>query len=511
MECRDSLTKTNLMKRISLIIIAVLSLISGIKAQNVEDALRYSQVFYGGTARFMSMGGAFTALGADMSSLSQNPAGLGVFRSSEVTISPQLNNINTSAGFNGVTSDYLYNFHLNQAGFVSNIISKKSGKGLISLNVGYSFNKTNNLNQSIRIDGINTSSSLADYWAGESYNIYKDELKDKVQDAFLAYDSYIIDTLSGSNNQYGTVFSNYGDNPPSVYGQKVHRLVSNEGYTGEHAISVGGNFSNKIFFGATFGISSIRYMSQFQHTESTDLDLASKFKRFTYTDYFEDKGTGYSFKLGTIIKPVEMLRIGLAFHSPVWYKIDEYFFENITSDFTSGDHYVSSNEPARYNYALATPLRLLAGVGIQIKKFALLSVDYEFADYSSAKFSETGDGYDYSDKNDSIKVHLKPTNNVRVGGEFRINKLYLRAGYSYYGKSYSHGEGNENENLFHSSISCGAGLREQNFSIDFAYTHYNYSQKYKMYPLDNSFYPAIADLDIKQNMFTLTLSYKFGF
>ena len=102
------------MKKLGLILIAVISMFTGILAQNVDDALRYSQIFYGGTARFMSMGGAFTALGGDISSLSQNPAGIGVFRSSEVTVTPQLFHINTAAGFNGTTSDYLYNFNLNQ-------------------------------------------------------------------------------------------------------------------------------------------------------------------------------------------------------------------------------------------------------------------------------------------------------------------------------------------------------------------------------------------------------------
>jgi hypothetical protein len=153
------------MKRISLIILIISSLLTGIIAQTVDDALRYSQVFYGGTARFMSMGGAFTALGADISSLSQNPAGLGVFRSSEFTITPQLFHINTSAGFNDkITSDYLYNFNLNQVGIVSNLISNSNETGLITLNLGYSFNKTNNLNQSMLIQGVGTTSSMADYW-----------------------------------------------------------------------------------------------------------------------------------------------------------------------------------------------------------------------------------------------------------------------------------------------------------------------------------------------------------
>jgi hypothetical protein len=156
------------MKRISLLILALITLFSTIAAQTVDDALRYSQIFYGGTARFMSMGGAFTALGGDMSSLSQNPAGIGVFRSSELTISPQLFHIRTTAGFKGTTTDYLYDFNLNQAGIVLNIISNENESGLVMLNFGYSFNKTNNLDQSIRIQGVSTSSSMADYWAGIS-------------------------------------------------------------------------------------------------------------------------------------------------------------------------------------------------------------------------------------------------------------------------------------------------------------------------------------------------------
>jgi hypothetical protein len=495
------------MKKISLIIVAVLSISAGIFAQNVDDALRYSQIFYGGTARFMSMGGAFTALGGDMSSLSQNPAGIGVFRSSELTITPQLFHINSSAGFNGISSDYLYNFNLNQAGIVSNIISNNSETGLITLNFGYSFNKTNNFYQNIMIQGASPTSSMADYWAGISEGT---NYKDLSGPEGIAYDAWIIDTITGSGGRsYGTVFSNYGDNPTSVYGQTIRRLVSYEGYTGEHAISIGGNYSNKIFFGATLGISRLKYTSHFEHLESTDIALASKFKDFTYTDHFENTGTGYSLKIGAIIKPIETLRIGLAFHSPTLYRINEYFYEDITSNFTDGGHYEFSNDPMRYSYALTTPFRALAGVAVQIKKIALLSADYEFVDYSIAKFSEIGDGYDYSEKNLNIKNSLKSASNIRLGGEIRLNKLYLRTGYGYYGKAFKPGE--DNENLDYSSISFGAGFREQNVSIDFAYTNYKYSQINILYPLDSSFNPERVNLSTIKNMFTVTLGYKFGY
>lgn len=498
------------MKRIFIIIFVILSIATGIKAQNVDDALRYSQIFYGGSARFNSMGGAFTALGGDISSLNQNPAGLGVFRSSEFTLSPQLYNTKTTADFNGKFSDNLYNFNINQIGFVGNLISHESG--LVSLNIAYSYNRMNNLSQSAIIQGVSNSSSMADYWAGQG-NIGNNGAGTNFHDLQgaegIAFDTWVMDTVTGSGgNKYGTVFSNYGDNATSTYGQTIRRLISNDGYIGEHSFSIGGNYSNTLFFGATLGVTQLRYTSDYEHLETSNVALPSAFQNFTYIDHYEDKGTGYSLKLGAIFKPVEAVRIGLAFHTPTWYKIDEYYYNDITSNFTDGGHFESSNDPSRFNYALATPFRVLAGIGVQIQKIALLSADYEFVDYSTAKFSQTGDNYDYTTKNLEIKNSLKPTSNIRLGGELRLKNLYLRSGYGYYGKPFKSGDANSN--LYYTSISAGVGIREQNFSIDFGYTNYNYSENYLLYPVATGIDPASANLGTSKNVFTLTLGYKFG-
>src|SRR4030042_925399 len=343
------------MKKTVVFLMIMLASFTGSYGQLADDALRYSQVFYTGTARFMSMGGAFTALGGDISSLSQNPAGIGVFRSSELSLTPQLFHIKTTASLNGSkTSDYIYNFNLAQAGMVANIIDNNSESGLLSLNFGYSFNKTNNLNQSIIIDGISDYSSLTEFWADKAEGYYKDELIDEVPDSYLAWETWLLDSLPGYNTSYGTVFSNYGDDPPSVYGQNMRRLVSYEGYTGENAISVGGNLSNKLYFGASLGISHLDYSSKYEHLESTDISLPSEFQSFNYTFYYSNKGTGYGLKMGVIYRPLEILRIGFAFHSPTLYKINEYVYDKISSRFTDGGKYQDSNEPRRYNYALST-------------------------------------------------------------------------------------------------------------------------------------------------------------
>ncbi len=495
------------MKKIIIILLSFLSVFSGLNAQNIDDALRYSQVFYGGTARFASMGGAFTAIGGDLSTYSQNPAGIGVFRSSDAAVTTQLLYNNTTSGYNnGLSSDYVYNFNLNQAGFVSNLFSSNKVNGLISFNFGYSFNKTNNFNQNAYINGVNKTSSMADYWAINSDGLYSNELSGAEG---LAYDAWIIDTITGTGGRYyETVYSNYGDNPPSVYGQTVRRFISTDGYTGEHAISFGSNYSNKLFLGATFGISQLRFSSYTEHIESTELKLPSQFKNFTYTDYYDNYGTGFTFKLGAIFKPVETLRIGLAYHAPVWYTIDEYFYDNISSKFTDGEHYEYSNDPLRFEYALTTPMRFLGGVAIQIKKVAILSADYEFVNYATARFENSGDGYNYSEKNRSIENSLQSASNFRVGGEYRMGKVYFRGGYGYYGKAFKPGE--DNEDLDYSSFSGGTGFRERNFYIDFAYTNFRYSKTYILYPLDSSYKPAISDISTVNNMFALTFGFKFG-
>ena len=493
------------MKRITLIIAAAFLTLAGTFAQNVDDALRYSQIFYGGTARFMSMGGAFTALGGDMSTFSQNPAGIGVFRSSEISFTPQLFHIGTSANFHGLSKDYLYNFNIGQIGLVSNLITNVKESGLISLNVGYSFNKTNNLNSSIRIQGNSSSNSLADAWADQSSGTYYSDLEGA---AGIAFDAYIFDTITGSGaTSYGTVFSNYGDNPPSIYGQNIRRLINNEGYTGEHAFSIGGNYSNKIYFGATLGINRLKYTGHYEHQETADYNLVSGFENFTYTEHFENTGTGISFKMGAIFKPVEFLRIGLAFHSPTLYRINEYYYDNVNSNFTGNEHYEYENEPTRYSYALTTPFRALAGVAVQIQKVALLSADYEFVDYTSARFSETGDNYDYSEKNSAIKNTLKPTSNIRLGGEYRWNKVYFRGGYGYYGKVFQSGE--VNDDMDYNSISFGLGFREENLNVDFGYTNIKNPQRYILYNTAEE--TALANLSTGRNLFTVTVGYKFGY
>lgn len=496
------------MKKTGLIILIALTMFLSGYGQNVDDALRYSQIFYGGTARFMSMGGAFTALGGDLSSLSLNPAGAGVFRSFEISITPQMFYNNTSSKFMGNSlSDFRYNFNLNQMGFVTNIISNDNETGLLNLNFAYSFNKTNNYFKNVTIEGVSNNTSMADSWNNSAQGTF---YRDLTNGAGLGFDAVIIDTITGSGGtSFGTIFSNYGEAANSTYGQTIRRFITDEGYNGEHAFSVGGNYSNEVFFGGTLGISTIDYVGHYEHLEFIDQNLIYDFKDFTYTNHFEARGTGVSLKLGTIIKPVDFIRIGLAFHTPVIYRIRETYYDNITSHFYNpiygSTNYESSNGPARYSYTLTTPFRVLAGVAVQIKKDALLSADYEFVDYSMARLSRGSDGYNFFNENRGIQDILKSSSNLRFGAEYRINTIYLRGGYAYYGKAFKPAE--INADTKYNGLSFGVGFRQSNFYFDLGYSNLSGSMKYLMY--DDPGYLEPTTIKTVKNTFTATIGFKF--
>lgn len=504
------------MKRAGLLIVAMIASVSSVCSQNVDDALRYSQIFYNGSARFNAMGGAFTALGGDLSSLSQNPAGLGVFRTSEISVSPQLFHFKSTSDYNDSrTEDYFSDFNLGQGGIVLNLKNNQSGSGLVTLNFGYSYSRTNNLDQSIKIQGHNENSSLVGYWRKISDGIIDTGLYDEVPDAYLGWYTGLLDTLAGFRDAYGTVYDNYGRNTTD-YSNQLTRIITNSGYTGEHSIAIGGNYSNRLYFGVSLAITRLSYESRYEHAESSDSTLASGFEDFNYTFFYRDNGTGYALKFGFIYKPIEPLRIGFAFHTPTYFTINEYVNDNIVTNINNSPfpgH--QQNNASWYSYHLTTPFRTSLGAAYQIGKLGVVSAEGEYAGYGMARFSTTAnDDYDYTRKNDAIKGSLKNAFNYRFGAEARVNsRLYFRGGYGYYGKTYATGD--VNENICYNSYSAGAGFREQNIYVDFGYTRITSPQKYILYEYYDDYLGKLvsssSNMNLNRNIFAVTFGYKFGY
>lgn len=477
------------------LIAAVLLMTFSMSAQNIDDALRYSKLFYQGTARFEGMGGAFTALGGDLTAISLNPAGIAVFRSTEFTVSTQVNFKDNNSNFGGYNNDYQFSqFSLGQIGLVTSMTMGR-GSGLNGLSFGYSYNRTNDYNTHIIIDGISDASSMADYWADISYGLYPDELGSKTSTGqyttveLMAYDAFLTDTLSSSSTSYASIFSRYGRANP-VYGQQTSRIIDNSGYKGEHTIVFGANMADKLYIGAGFGITTMNYTGHYQHTEIDAADDIFDFVDFTFIDHFDAEGTGWNFKIGAIFRPVEMMRIGFSFATPTYYNIDEYYFSNLSAflDYdTPGDvsddiESLTELTPGTYHYELNTPWRINTGIAFQIGTMGLISADYEYVDYTNAKFEHGADGYDFYDENEEIRYELKGASNFRVGAEVRIGPTYIRGGYKYYGSAFR--SGSLNEDASYNGYSAGVGYRQDKFFIDLSFSGLINDEKYMMYRND---------------------------
>jgi hypothetical protein len=466
------------MKRIFAIFIAACLILTTLRAQDEADAMRYSQNFYGGTARSMSMGGAFGALGGDFTSASLNPAGIGVYRSSEITFTPTILFDNTTSNYLGkTTGDNQYRFMLNNLGFVhTRLTGKDQGWAGVTFGVGYnqlnSFNR-NTMMSSIQLSGGAESSSLLDNFTNNANaGVWSDFYEQLAWDAnLMPYDS-----LAG---EY------WNDIRDAGYGQFQRRRIQESGGLGEFVFTMGANYSNKLYVGATFGIHRLNYTGYTDHTEMDDAGIIPYFDSFTFRETLETRGTGYAFKVGVIYRPISLIRLGLAFHLPTFYRIKEDFYTDMSSTFdaeTGEPDYFESSPYNQFDYWLRTPYRAIGSAAVQLGKLAIISADYEFTDYRQANFDSRGTDYGLLDQNDRIRAICKTASNLRTGSEVHLGPMYLRAGASFYDSPYrSILENGKNSDAWNIVMSGGLGFRSEKVFFDLSYARRVSEYQYWLY------------------------------
>lgn len=464
-------------------------------AQNDVDAMRYSQLTFGGTARFASMAGSMGALGGDISTLSFNPAGIGVFRKTEISISPSFFAGSTSSTYNGTNAgDRKLNFALGNIGIVGAIPLKeeKSG-GWEFLNFGFAYNQTNNFNNRVNVQGFSKNSSLLDNYVAAANGHTSTDF-----DLFstnLAYQTYLINP-NGAANQYSNVLQ------PN-YGEVQRKSVDMSGYMGETVISMGANYKSRVFIGGTVGFIKLKYNETSVYSETSD--SIPGFRSYALTNNLTTTSRGgFNFKLGMIVKATDWLNIGGAIHTPTQIKLTDKYSSSMTSDIdTSGvalQGYQKSPN-GTFNYTITTPWRAIGSLGFVIKKIALINVEYEYVDYSYAQLNSTPNVF--TDVNTNIRNKYTATGNIRAGAEIRMDPFAFRIGYAYYGSPYKDGE---NVNANRQSYTTGIGYRHNKFFMDLAFIYSMYSEYNYLYDSPNI---TSVKNDYTTSNFMMTVGFKF--
>lgn len=536
-------------------------------AQNETDVLRYSQTYMKGSARFTAMGGAFGALGGDVSSIMVNPAGVAVYRTSEFVFSTGINNTNLNTDYRGSnTYDNLTRVNIGNTGIVIPVYMNNSSP-IRNFNLGISYNRVNDYNMNALIHtndnnfsgGYNTSSMMDYFRDRTSSSVYYnpklttgvlegsfDNLSMHDWKSKLAWNSFLIDPVNKTdvNNE---LYRCALDPSDLVYQDQI---VDVRGFNDLVNLSFGGNVMDVVYFGGSFNITNIKFHSVNTISETNVNGSTSDFKYFNYDQIYDAFATGYSLSLGVILKPIQELRIGLSYQSPTWTFVDEYYAAYMNSNYNPSG--TATPDYPTYSYRVNTPQRLTGSVAAVIGNFVILSADVDWVGYSSMKLrlrgADSGSSYEKS-VNSNVNSDFRDAVNFRVGTEFRLtNSFSVRGGYQYYQNPYKDGIITDHPVNFYSLAdgynnsgstginkpinvySAGIGYRTRSFFIDFAYSQMRQKNSYSLYDYYDSnnnnasivdtnnpnlyyysgdVYSGTATQTIRKNSYMLTLGFKF--
>jgi len=464
-------------------------------AQTEADALRYSQITFGGTARYNSMAGAFGALGADFSTLSSNPAGLGLYRKSEITFTPNSFNqttnstyMNTGGNGSNTESGSKYNANLQNLGLVGVFGKNKAPEegGWQSFNMGFGYNQLANFNNSQSAQGYSYAhAGLGDVIASNADGQQVGSM-DPNSTEYLAYQAYLINNPNNAT-QYMSLM-------PTGGGVLQQNSITSGGYMGETVLSFAGNYNNRLYIGGTIGFQHIDYSSSSSYSETALTDSVGGVHSFGVAQNLTTTGNGVNLKLGIIYRINDWMRVGLAAHSPTQFYMHDSYSTTVSTNFKDSAAKSYTGYGA-YDYNLVTPPRVIGSLGFVVAKRGLIGIDFEYVDYTYASLSSADAGV-FDAANNNIQAKYTAAGNLRVGAEWKvIDNISLRAGYALYGNPYQSGS---NVNAGRTSYTAGIGFREKNLSIDLAYVYTVYNENYYFYD------PSIANVNPVQNTFNTT-------
>ena len=469
----------------NILAIAILLNCSYTMAQTEFDALKMVQPDIVGSARYLGMAGAFGALGGEASAIKDNPAGLGIFRTSEISATLNVMSQSSDAKWNGSsTNDNLMKIGFNTFGFIkvnSTRRDQNSSSGLINSNWAFTANKIKSFDRNSSINGVNQLSSITHYMSYFTEGIASSDLSsankpyDNINVPWLSvigYQGFLINPV-GTNSWESLLNAN--ENVKPTYN------IKESGAINEYAISWAGNFGNSLFIGASANLKSIDYSMTSQYSETFGGGGG-----MSLTNTVSTTGAGFSFNLGAIYRPTDILRLGVSVLSPTFLTLTDENYANLDYYLTK-DTNGNFDTPSAYNssYMLVTPWKVNASAALIFGKKGLLSAEYSKSYSTNSYFAYTNGGTSgYLEENKGLKSTLENVQTIKFGAEYKVsNSLAVRVGFA----NMSAGSNPSSDKWLRTNTTrtdveyfldnntnfytAGIGYRLTNWYIDFAYVN----------------------------------------
>jgi hypothetical protein len=448
------------------------------QSQEIKDAVRYSQDNLNGTARFQAMSGAFGALGGDLSSIGINPAGSAVFSNNQFGLTLSNRDVKNNSNYFGTTTTQKDNsFDLNQAGGVFVFNNNNTNNGWKKFSVAVNYENTNNFNNSVFSAGTNPNNSVGSYFVkfanGIPLNVLEDSnygnLSNGEQQAFLGYQGYVINPVNNEPNN-----TEYTSNVAAGGNYYQENTIYSSGYNGKLSFNAATSYNDRLYIGVNLNshFTDFRQSSLFYEDNTNTLGTDYDVTKLQFNNDLYTYGTGFSFQLGAIAKVTKEVRLGLAYESSTWYNLSDELSQKLISVSSNNDSSLPSDvvDPRITNvyapYKLQTPSKLTGSFAYVFGKSGLISIDYAIKDYRKTKFKPENDTY-FNGLNNTISNTLDNTGELRIGGEYKIQKLTLRAGYRYEQSPYK----NTNEVGDLTGYSGGLGYNFGATRVDLSYAY----------------------------------------
>jgi len=495
------------MKRI-LFTIAIISS-TGIFSQDLFDAMRYSRMQNLGTARFNAMGGSMGALGGEASAIFINPAAIGVYRNSEFTLSTALTLNDNESRFIGNTQlDGRFGFNIPNISFTQVYNGDPDSWKKYGFSIAH--NRISNFHSDYTIQGnSNIPSSIIDDYVND-LNDFGANISDIEEFGFpfgpsQAYWHFLINPNPFTANLYERI-----DDLNNVSSIDKTKRIESRGNQSETNFSFGGNYRDKMYVGATIGIQTFRYEEQITYDELYNyqpiaLPVDSLLDAYTERSELITTGLGVNFKLGMIYRINDAFRVGGAIHSPTFFGIREDFSFSSDARFTDGEFFTSDEVSNDFEYRLRTPSRFIGSLAYIHQQKASINVEYEYVNYANMRLDDKRDfETDFSSRNDEIDNTLEGTHNVRLGAEYRLDPLVLRAGIRYEDNPFRSNQGLDYDES-RTTYSIGGGYRNKNFNFDVSYSLSSQSFIDNLY---NSS-PEFAEIDQNLHQLVFTIGWRY--
>lgn len=536
---------------------AALLAFMGVGSANAQDIYKVEQLSsqdLDGDARFVGMGGAMGALGANISAMGSNPASTGLYRRSDVALTAGF--VQTPHSGTLLVGPNRTRATFDQAGFVY-ACNLGNTSGVKFVNVGFNYRQSRNLKSYFGLDGIRLQDGLSQSWqfrdlAANLNNQWLDLGNDEDSElttpaTLLAYDTYYIDAVDENGESVGNREVRIDDYVKS-FANRYNYHRAQWGGVQDYDFNLSLNLNERVYLGASLTIHNVDiHNATLYEEELYQNNNVNDTGNYSYYTEESVTGMGVDGKFGVIMRPIEEspFRIGLAITTPTAFDLESRSYGLMSTPYADNNGNSRSEQDVRLtnNYRIRTPWKLDLSAATTIGNYLAIDAEYQLQvtqsaavryDDSEGYYTSYGSGcHTDTDLQDELGKYYNNVHTFRLGIEGRLSSEFsARVGYNYVSAPFSE-KAFLNQYLPNSSsyyyalntdyvnpgpvnrVTLGLGYRHKNFYLDAAYLHQlQDATAYAFhYGKDDRFDSVNAlhgeTIGMHRNQFIITMGYKF--